>query len=229
MTIMHRPADARGHRRLDWLDSYHSFSYAHYLDAAHMNFRSLRVLNDETLAPGASFPPQGHRDMEIVTYVVAGTLAYGDESCIAGTLKRGDVRLLSAGAGLRERQFNAQVAAPLRLLQMWFLPMASDAARHCQCLHVAETEKHNRLALLAGPGALPIRQDAQIFASHLATGARLQHRLGAGRGAWIQIVAGHLRVNGIRLQAGDGLAVEQTPMVAIEARVDTEFLLIDLA
>lgn len=231
MTVMHRPAESRGHRKLDWLESRHSFSYAHYVDTAHMNFRSLRVLNDDTLAAGASFPPHGHRDMEIVTYVVSGTLAYEDGSCVAGILHRGGVRVLSAGSGLRERQFNASTHAPLRLLQIWILPTEGDTDQPSRCrrMQVTDADKTNRFAPIVGAQALPIRQDAQVFASQLAAGATLSHRLAAGRGAWIQLISGRLRVNGVRLEAGDGLAVENTREIACEGLSDTEFLLIDLA
>lgn len=234
MTVMHRPADARGHRRLDWLESRHSFSYAHYLDAAHMNFRALRVLNDDTLAPGASFPPQGHRDMEVITYVVEGTLAYGDDTCVAGILQRGDVRALSAGAGLRERQFNASTEAPARLLQIWVLPDGETATRpNCARIHVPDAEKRNRLRLLASgdaqPGCLPLRQDVQLYAAQLDAGVSLRHTLTPGRGAWVQIVKGVLDVNGTRLDAGDGLAIENTDEIDFLGIRACEFLLIDLA
>jgi redox-sensitive bicupin YhaK (pirin superfamily) len=233
MTIMHRPADARGHRRLDWLDSRHSFSYAHYLHAAHMNFRSLRVINDDTLAAGASFPPQGHREMEVITYVVSGTLAYGDDSCMAGILQRGDVRVLSAGAGLRERQFNASTVAPVRLLQIWVLPKDEDAAPNCQRIQIPESEKRDRLRLLASgdaqAGSLPLRQDVRVYASKLSAGAALRHALLPGRGAWIQIVNGRLDVNGTTLSAGDGLAIQHTDEILLHGITESEFLLIDLA
>lgn len=233
MTVMLRPADARGHRRLDWLDSRHSFSYAHYIDAAHMNFRSLRVLNDDTLAPGASFPPQGHRDMEVITYVVSGTLAYGDDTCVAGILQRGDVRALSAGAGMRERQFNASTTAPARLLQIWVLPRDEDAVPSCQRLQVADADKRNQLRLLAAgesaADSLPLRQDVRLYASLLDAGASLTHTLVPGRGAWIQIVDGILEVNGMRLNAGDGLAIEEAGDISLHGLSACEFLLIDLA
>jgi redox-sensitive bicupin YhaK (pirin superfamily) len=232
MPITHRPSEARGRETLDWLDSRHSFSFAHYYDPAHMGFRSLRVINDDTVAPGAGFPTHGHRDMEIISYVVAGALAHRDTTGGEGTVKRGDIQAMSAGAGVRHSEFNASDAEPVRFLQIWILPTEQGLPAAYRQAHVDDAEKHNTLRLIVAPGgqdgALGINQDARIYASLLDAGATLAHRLEPGRGAWVQVVNGKIAVNGTELKAGDGVAIEVVDTLAIAGLEASEFLLFDL-
>lgn len=232
MSIMHRPSEARGRETLDWLDSRHSFSFAHYYDPAHMGFRNLRVINDDTVAPGAGFPTHGHRDMEIISYVVQGALAHRDTTGGEGTVKRGDVQAMSAGTGVRHSEFNASDSEAVRFLQIWILPTQQGLPAAYRQAHVDDTAKRNQLRLIVAPGgkdgALGINQDASIYASLLDAGATLAHRLEPGRGAWVQVVEGRIEVNGTTLKAGDGLAIEGVETLAIAGLEASEFLLFDL-
>lgn len=233
MSIMHRPSEQRGRETLDWLDSRHSFSFAHYYDPAHMGFRSLRVINDDTVAPGGGFPTHGHRDMEIISYVVQGALAHRDTTGGEGVVKRGDVQAMSAGTGVRHSEFNDSEQEPVRFLQIWIIPTRQGLPAAYRQVHVDEAEKRNKLRLIVAPGgaegALGINQDARIYASLLDAGAKLEHRLEPGRGAWVQVVDGSVEVNGTTLKAGDGLKLEDVNAIAIRGLTASEFLLFDLA
>lgn len=232
MTIMHRPSAARGRENLDWLDSRHSFSFGHYYDPKHMGFRSLRVINDDTVAPGGGFPTHGHRDMEIISYVVEGGLAHRDSTGGDGVVKRGDVQAMSAGTGVRHSEFNDSNEAPVHFLQIWIIPERQGLPAAYRQSHVSDDEKRNTLRLIVAPeaqgGALGINQDARIYASLLEAGHNVVHQLAAGRGAWVQVVDGVIDVNGTTLTTGDGLAVEDVDRIAIVGLKPSEFLLFDL-
>jgi redox-sensitive bicupin YhaK (pirin superfamily) len=233
MSIMHRPSEARGRETLDWLDSRHSFSFAHYYDPAHMGFRSLRVINDDTVAPGAGFPTHGHRDMEIISYVVQGALAHRDTTGGEGTVERGDVQAMSAGTGVRHSEFNASDKNPVRFLQIWIMPTRQGLPAAYRQTRVSDEEKRNTLRLIVAPGgqdgALGINQDARIYASLVDAGVELEHKIEAGRGAWVQVVDGKVEVNGTTLKTGDGLKLEDVDTVTIRGVEASEFLLFDLA
>jgi len=232
MTIMHRPSEARGREHLDWLDSRHSFSFGHYYDPKHMGFRSLRVINDDTVAPGGGFPAHGHRDMEIISYVVEGGLAHRDSTGGEGVVQRGDVQAMSAGTGVRHSEFNDSTTEPVRFLQIWIMPERHDLRAAYRQTHVSDDDKRNKLRLIVAPrgedGALGINQDARIYASLLDAGQSVVHPLAAGRGAWIQVVNGLIDVNGTTLTSGDGLAIENVGSLAIRGLKASEFLLFDL-
>ncbi|MCR6632795.1 MAG: pirin family protein [Magnetospirillum sp.] len=233
MTIALRPSEARGHANHGWLDSFHTFSFAHYYDPAHMGFRSLRVINDDVVRPGAGFATHGHRDMEIVSYVVRGALAHEDTTGGKGVLRRGDVQVMSAGTGLRHSEYNGSRQEEVRFLQIWILPPAEGLPPSYDQRAIPEADKRNRLAVIAAPdgagGTLPLHQDAWVYASLLDQGATVTHKLAAGRGAWVQVVDGALTVNGSAMKGGDGLAVEDVERLDIAAQADSEFLLFDLA
>ncbi len=233
MSIMHRPSEARGRETLDWLDSRHSFSFAHYYDPAHMGFRSLRVINDDTVAPGAGFPTHGHRDMEIISYVVQGALAHRDTTGGEGVVKRGDVQAMSAGTGVRHSEFNDSDRAPVRFLQIWILPTEQGLPAAYRQAKFDDAQKRNQLRLIVAPGgrdgALGINQDAAIYASLLDAGATVVHALEPCRGAWVQVVGGRIDVNGTELKSGDGLKLEDTDRVTVAGLEPSEFLLFDLA
>jgi hypothetical protein len=232
MTIMHRPSNARGREYLDWLDSRHSFSFGRYYDPKHMGFRSLRVINDDTVAAGGGFPTHGHRDMEIISYVVQGGLAHRDSTGGEGVLRRGDVQAMSAGTGVRHSEFNASNEEPVHFLQIWIIPERQGLPAAYRQAHVADDEKRNNLRLIVAPGgkngALDVNQDARVYASLLDPGKSLSHKLEAGRGAWVQVVDGAIEVNGTTLQSGDGLAIEDVEDIAIIGVKPSEFLLFDL-
>lgn len=228
-----RPADERGYANHGWLDTYHTFSFAHYFDPAHMHFRALRVINDDVIKPGAGFAPHGHRDMEILTYVIRGALAHEDSNGGKGVIRRGDIQVMSAGTGIRHSEFNASHEEGVRLLQIWILPPSEGLPLSYQQRTIAEDDKRNKLALLAGPAdrdpALPIHQDARVYASLLDAGQSVTHEILPGRGVWIQVAEGGLTVNDVIMKRGDGLAVEDVERLVIQATADAEFLLFDLA
>ncbi|CAA7625752.1 putative Quercetin 2,3-dioxygenase [Candidatus Terasakiella magnetica] len=233
MTITLRPSDARGHADHGWLNSRHSFSFADYHDPRQMGFRALRVINDDVVRPSTGFATHGHRDMEIVTYVVRGALEHKDTTGGTGILRRGDVQRMSAGTGVRHSEYNASRQDDVRLLQIWILPNQEGLPPSYEQATFPDAAKRNRLFLIAAPGgvegALPIHQDVRIHASVLDTNASLRHTLVAGRGAWIQVVDGSLSVNGQILSTGDGAAIEAVETLTITAQSETEFLLFDLA
>lgn len=233
MTLALRPADARGHANHGWLDSHHTFSFAHYYDAAHMGFRALRVINDDIVRPGTGFGTHGHRDMEIVSYVVRGALAHEDTTGGKETLQRGDVQAMSAGTGVRHSEFNASRQDDVRFLQIWIVPERQDLPPSYRQTNVPDSAKRNTLKLIAAPtgydDALVIHQDVRIYASILEAGTTLTHALAAGRGAWVQMVEGGLEVNGVALTAGDGIAIKDVATLTICAHSEAEFLLFDLA
>jgi redox-sensitive bicupin YhaK (pirin superfamily) len=225
---MHRPSEARGRENLGWLDSRHSFSFGHYYDPKHMGFRSLRVINDDTVAPGGGFPPHGHRDMEIISYVVQGRLAHRDTTGGEGVLKRGDVQAMSAGTGVRHSEYNASDDDTVRFLQIWIIPEYQGLPAAYRQAHVSDGDKRNTLRLIVAPeaadGALGINQDARIYASLLEAGKCVTHGIEAGRGAWVQVVNGEIDVNGTTLRSGDGIAIETVNRLTIVAAKTSELL-----
>lgn len=233
MSFMRRPSTERGGENMGWLDSKHSFSFGHYYDPGHMGYRALRVINEDRVRPGKGFGRHGHRDMEIISYVVSGALAHADTLGSKGVLKRGDVQAMSAGTGVEHSEFNGSDAEDVHFLQIWILPEAGNLPSAYAQINVPDEEKRDRLRLLVSPdgaeGSLRINQDARLYASILAAGARVEHPLAAGRGAWVQVVAGSLVVNGKALEAGDGAAIEDVDTVIVTASAAAEFLLFDLA
>lgn len=232
MTMTLRPAAERGHANHGWLDTHHSFSFAHYYDPAHMGFRSLRVINDDVVGPGAGFPTHGHSDMEILTYVVSGALEHRDSTGARAVLKRGGIQQMSAGSGIRHSEFNASRVDDLRLLQIWIIPERDGIAPGHRETVVSDAEKRNVLKLIAAPeggDVLPIHQDVRIYASVLEDGRSVSHDVAPGRGVWVQMVQGALSANGTRMVEGDGLAIEAPGTLTLTADKGAEFLLFDLA
>jgi quercetin 2,3-dioxygenase len=233
MSIIRRPSKERGRVSLDWLESRQTFSFAHYLDSAQMRFRRLRIINEDVVSPGAGFGTHGHRDMEIVSYVIGGRLVHEDTAGNKCTLHRGDIQVLSAGTGIRHSECNGSACDELRFLQLWFLPCCNDLAVTYRQAHFDDGAKRDRLRLIVSPdgaaGSLVINQDARLYASLLGAGKRLSYALAPGRGAWLQVITGSLAVNGTSLLAGDGAAIENIPRLELTAVDPSEFLLIDLA
>lgn len=233
MTITLRPSAERGHASHGWLDTHHSFSFAHYYDPQHMGFRALRVINDDRIAAGTGFGTHGHHDMEIVTYVTEGVLEHRDSMGEHSIIRPGEVQRMSAGTGIRHSEYNASRSEPLKLLQIWLLPAEEGLVPGYEQKLFADEEKRNRLCLIAAPdgrdGALTIHQDVSLYAAKLDAGGVLHHPLAAGRGAWLQMVSGQVLLNDHPLRAGDGAAVEGEGELAITAGEASEFLLFDLA
>jgi redox-sensitive bicupin YhaK (pirin superfamily) len=228
-----RHSSERGATRLDWLDSRHTFSFGDYYDPEQRDFRSLRVINDDRVAPGAGFGTHGHRDMEIVTYVLSGSLAHHDSLGTGSVMKRGDVQRMSAGTGIRHSEFNGSKQEPVHFLQIWILPERNGLSPEYEQRQFSDDDKRGRLRLvgsLDGRGeSLTIHQDIELFAALLARGERVSHQLRSGRHAWIQVAEGVLTLNGQTLEAGDGAAVSDETLLELAGVDDAELLLLDLA
>jgi redox-sensitive bicupin YhaK (pirin superfamily) len=228
-----RPADGRGQARLGWLDSRHSFSFGHYYDPQHMGFGPLRVINEDRVSPGGGFDTHGHRDMEIISYVLDGALEHKDSIGTGSVIRPGDVQRMSAGTGVRHSEFNHSQSAPVHFLQIWLRPEQEGLKPSYEQKNFAPGEKQGKLRLIVSRdgrhGSLTIHQDASIYAAVLKEGDKLTHTLKTGRKAWVQIVRGSLDLNGQWLRTGDGAAIADLPALTIAAHADnTEILLFDL-
>ena len=227
-----RAANERGHARYDWLNTYYSFSFADYYDSRHMGIANLRVINDDTIAPGGGFPTHGHRDMEIVTYVLSGALEHKDSMGNGSVIRPGDVQRMSAGHGVRHSEFNPSNDEPVHLLQIWLLPNRQGIAPGYAQRHFPAEQRRGVLRLLVSPDgredSLDAQQDALLYGSLLQRGETLDHALTAGRTAYVHLAKGSARVNGMPLNGGDGLSIEREPRVHIEGLDSAELLLFDL-
>jgi redox-sensitive bicupin YhaK (pirin superfamily) len=220
-----RPADDRGHANHGWLDTWHTFSFADYYDPAHMGFQSLRVINDDRVAPGGGFGTHPHRDMEIVTYVLEGALEHKDSMGNGSIIRAGDVQYMGAGTGVTHSEFNHSQTDPVHLLQIWILPESKGLKPAYGQVTVPPTDKCGKLHRVA----LPVRQDAALFVSVLAPGDKVTHTLAPSRHAWLHVAHGAFTLNGHKLKTGDGAAVSKENRLEINATGDSEFLLFDLA
>ncbi len=230
--ITKRPAAERGLTETPWLKSHHSFSFADYRDPNHVQFGPLRVINDDSIAGGGGFPPHGHRDMEILTYMVEGSLAHEDSMGHRFTIGPGEVQAMTAGTGITHSEFNASAEAPVRLLQIWILPAERGLEPSYDQRPFTDAEKAGRLCAIAAgdgrDGALELHQDVVIYASRLDAGGKVAFEPEAGRRVWVQMVSGDLAVNGAALEAGDGASVEDEGALVLASRNGAEFLLFDL-
>lgn len=230
--IRKRPADERGHADHGWLETWHTFSFADYHDPAHMGYRALRVINDDIVKAGQGFGMHGHRDMEIVTYVVRGELEHRDSLGTGSVLYPGEVQRMTAGRGVMHSEFNHARDGDLRLLQIWLHPAENGLEPGYEEKFFPNEEKRGRLLLIVDPegkdGALRIHQDARLFASILGPGQAVTHELAAGRHAWVQVVSGRLNAGGLELAAGDGAAVSDEARLVLVGLDEAEFLLFDL-
>ena len=231
-TTIKRPAQERGHTKLPWLDSRHTFSFGDYHDPEQHSFRSLRVINDDVVAPGHGFPQHPHRNMEIVTYVISGDLTHEDSMGHAKTVGAGGVQYMSAGSGLTHSEFNASKTKPVHFLQIWITPHTLGV-KPAYVEWSAPSDVSGPLTLIASAekrlGALLLRQDATIYAGKLDAGESLSYATQPDRGLWLQIIEGELEANGEKLQAGDGLAIEGVSQCDLAAGSNSRFLLFDLA
>ncbi len=232
MIQIRRSAD-RGHVQHGWLDTFHTFSFDTYYDPAHTNFRALRVINEDRLAAGAGFPTHPHRDMEIITYVLEGALEHKDSLGNGSVIRPGDGQRMSAGTGIRHSEANASKTDPVHLLQIWILPKNKGIGPGYEQKSFAPEEKRGRLRLIADrdgrDGAVTVHQDVALYASVLAPGQQVEHRLAPSRHAWLQVARGAVSLNGQKLDQGDGAAVSEEEELAIRAEKDAEVLLFDLA
>ena len=228
-----RRADDRGLASLGWLNSRHTFSFGHYYDPRHMGFGALRVINEDRVQPGGGFDTHGHRDMEIISYVLDGALEHQDSMGNGSTIRPGDVQRMSAGTGVRHSEFNASSTEPVHFLQIWILPEREGIAPSYEQRTYPDAEKRGRLRLVASgdgrEGSVTVHQDVDLYATLLTSGDSVTHRLGAERQAWIHVARGAVRVDGEHLQAGDGVAIAGVDAITLEGDEDAEALLFDLA
>jgi len=232
-----RKSSERGHADHGWLDSHHTFSFANYYDPAHMGFRSLRVINEDRVAPARGFGAHAHRDMEILSYVLSGKLAHKDSMGHTEVLGPNEIQKMSAGTGVVHSEFNGSDDEPVHFLQIWIEPKTRGTAPGYEQLKFAAEEKRNKFKLVASPtptpGAATINQDAKVSVAELDAGQRLEYGLGSGRHAWLHVIRGAVTVNGKELGTGDAAAIEQEEKLEIAADAGqglerSEILLFDL-
>ena len=229
-----RPASDRGHFDHGWLDTRHTFSFGDYHDERHMGFRALRVINEDRVRPGQGFGTHGHRDMEIVTYVLEGGLAHRDSMGNGSVIAPGDVQYMSAGTGVRHSEYNASSTEPVHFYQIWILPNVANAEPRYAQKRFDAPSRTGRLRLVASgsgaDGSIALRQDVNVSASILGEGESLELELPPGRHLWLQVLRGSLDVNGRALAAGDGLEASDERRFAIAAGDQgAELLAFDLA
>lgn len=234
MTI--RKSEDRGGADFGWLKAKHTFSFGEYYDRAHMAFRTLRVINEDRVAAQQGFPTHGHRDMEIITYVISGALEHKDSMGNGSIIRPGDLQYMSAGTGVRHSEFNHSSKELVHLLQIWIIPDRANYEPAYDQKAFSIEQRTNQLKLVVSgdtnlakeQNAILVRQDLNLYASLLSANKSVEHQISEGRGAWIQLVRGELHVNGQILQAGDGAQLEKESLLKITAQQDSEFLLFDL-
>lgn len=230
--LMLRPAARRGHFDHGWLSTWHSFSFGEYFDPENMRFGALRVLNEDVVAPGAGFPTHGHRDMEIITWLLEGALEHRDSMGNGSVIRPGDVQRMSAGRGVLHSEFNPSGSEPAHLLQVWIEPDRLSADASYEQVHIDAASRRGRLRLIASPGgdegSVRINQRACVYAGGFDGDERGRLELARGRRGYVHVARGSLLVNGTRLGAGDALTLEQERAVELEAGRGAEVLVFDL-
>jgi hypothetical protein len=228
--IQVRPSEERGHAEHGWLDSRFTFSFADYFDPEHVQFRSLRVINEDHVAPGKGFGMHPHRDMEILTWMLDGSLEHRDNMGSGGVIRPGELQHMIAGTGVMHSEFNPSTTKPAHLLQIWITPERKGLKPAYEQLEFHDADLRGQFHLVAGPAApVTIRQDANLYIARLDEGADAKHALKSGRHAWVQVARGSIRLNGKDLNQGDGAAVSKETEVHVEAKHPSEVLLFDLA
>jgi redox-sensitive bicupin YhaK (pirin superfamily) len=228
-----RPSEERGHFNHGWLDTYHTFSFADYFDPKHVQFRALRVINEDVIAPGRGFGTHPHRDMEIITYVLDGALQHRDSLGNGSIIRPGDGQRMSAGSGIQHSEFNPSPTEPVHLLQIWVLPEKKGLEPGYEQKAFPPELKQGKWTVIAermpANGAVKIHQDVKLSVASLVAGEQITYALADGRHAWIQVARGSITLNGIVMKQGDGAGVSQEPELTIAAGQAAEILLFDLA
>ena len=229
-----RPSEERGHNQLSWLDSRFTFSFDQYYDPEQMQFRSLRVMNEDVIAPGSGFPTHPHRDMEILTWVLEGAVEHRDSTGGSGVIRPGELQHMTAGRGVVHSEFNPSRKDPAHLLQIWILPNRRGLDPAYEQLAFSDAELRGKFELVAGPEApITIHQDANLYIARLEKGSDASHVLAPGRHAWLQVAKGAVKLNGsskgATLKQGDGAAISEESGIRVEAAEPSEVLLFDLA
>jgi redox-sensitive bicupin YhaK (pirin superfamily) len=228
-----RKSDERGHIDHGWLDTFHTFSFADYHDDAHMGFRSLRVINEDRIAPKSEFGTHGHRDMEIVSYVLEGALEHKDSIGTGSVIRPGDVQVMSAGTGIRHSEFNNSKTEPVHFLQIWIIPDRDGITPRYDQKKFPDSEKRSRLRLVGSAdgrdGSIVIHQDVELLAGILNRGEQATHAFRNGRNGWLQVARGSVEANGQRLHAGEGAAISDEATIVVKGQADrSELLVFDL-
>lgn len=225
-----RQAEERGHANYGWLDTYHTFSFAQYYDPQQINFRSLRVINEDKVIGGKGFHTHGHQDMEILTYVLEGELEHQDSLGTGSVIRHGEIQRMSAGTGIKHSEFNHSATNPLHLLQIWIIPDQKNLEPSYEQKAIAFSP--HTLQLIASPtgadNAVKVHQDVNLYSGILPPGQSLTHPLAPSRYAWLQVARGQITLNSVHLQAGDGAAISEETSLAIQSLEDSEILLFDL-
>lgn len=225
-----RPGAERGHSKLAWLDSRFTFSFDQYYDPEHMQFRSLRVINEDVVAPSQGFPMHPHRDMEILTWILEGALEHRDSSGGRGVIRPGELQHMTAGRGVMHSEFNPSPKDPVHLLQIWILPERKSLDPGYEQLSFSDSDLRNKFGLVAGPEApITIRQDANLHIARLDSGKEAALPIGRGRHAWVQVARGAVQLNAKTLAAGDGASLSDESEVRALATEPAEVLAFDLA
>ena len=227
-----RKADERGHANHGWLDSYHTFSFGGYYDPKHMGISNLRVINDDTVAPGGGFAPHGHNDMEIISYVLDGALEHKDSMGNGSIIRPGDVQRMSAGTGVTHSEYNPSSTEPVHFLQIWLQPSELGVEPSYEQKHFPVTERQDRWVLLVSPdgeaGSIATHQDARMFGSVVTPGQSLDYRFGPDRQGYLHLAKGQLRVGNVTLKQGDGLRIQKHGDLQVTGVENAEVLLFDL-
>lgn len=227
-----RPSEERGFADHGWLNSRHSFSFADYFDPEHVEFGPLRVINEDRVVPGAGFGAHGHRDMEIISYVLSGALAHKDSMGTSSVIKPGDVQRMSAGTGVRHSEFNHSHAVPVHFLQIWIQPDRIGLPPSYEEKVFDQAEKRGRLCLIGSPdgalGSVVIHQDVRLYAGLFDGSEAAQLALAPGRRAYVHVAQGQITVNGVALGAGDAVKLTEEPVILLTDGTDAEVLLFDL-
>jgi len=228
-----RPAAERGRTDWGWLDSRHTFSFGEYHDRRHMGFHSLRVINDDRVKPGAGFGTHGHRDMEILSYVLEGGLEHKDSTGGGGVIRPGEIQFMRAGTGVTHSEYNASKTEPVHFLQIWIVPDTRGLApRYDQKVFDAEAASRGFVLLASKDGkgsSIAVHQDVALWMTRLGEGEERQHALAAGRHAWVHVARGSVALDGRSLVEGDGAAVSEEADIHLAGRGEAEVLLFDLA
>jgi len=228
-----RRSEDRGHAQHGWLESYHTFSFAGYHDPKHMGVRALRVINEDRVQPGKGFETHSHRDMEILSYVIEGALEHKDSMGNGSIIRPGELQLMRAGTGVTHSEFNQSTQELVHFLQIWVVPDTEGLEPAYDQRQFPDSERRGRLRLIASPdgadGSVRVHQDVSLYATLMDEGDSLEHALSRDRFAWVQVVEGKLEVSGRALDAGDGMAISNEPVVTLSSSSPAEVLLFELS
>jgi redox-sensitive bicupin YhaK (pirin superfamily) len=227
-----RRSNERGHADHGWLKSYHTFSFGDYFDPAHVEFGALRVINEDRVSPGEGFGTHGHRDMEILSYVLEGALAHKDSLGNGSTIRPGDVQRMSAGTGVRHSEFNPSPTDPVHFLQIWVQPSARNLEPSYEEKRFAAEEKRGQLRLIASPdraaGSVLIHQDARVYAGLFDGEEKAELEVTRNRRIYVHVARGSARANGVALEAGDAVALTEITSLRLDGGKQSEVLVFDL-